>query len=55
MYATQTVHVGVVVVDNNDGAGDVVEFMVGYVVKFLSGWEKWWVYGRVRCGVCVRI
>ncbi len=48
-------HVVVVVVGNDDGAGDVVEFMVGYVVKFVSGWMTWWVYGRVRCGVRVRI
>ncbi len=46
----------VVVVDNDDRAGDVVEFMVlGYVVKFVLGRETWWVYGRVRFGVGVRI
>ena len=45
----------VVVVNNYDGAGDMVEFMVGCVVKFVLGRETWWVYGRVRCGVCVRI
>ncbi len=39
-----------VVVDNDDGAGDVVD-----VVKFVSGRETWWVYGRVRFGVGVRI
>ncbi len=44
-----------VVVNNDDGVGDVVESMVGYVVKFLLGQETWWVYGRVCCGVCVRI
>jgi hypothetical protein len=45
----------VVVVDKDDGARDVVEFMVGYVVKFVLGPETWWVYGRVRFGVGVRI
>ncbi len=39
MHATRTARLVVVVVDNDDGAGDAVEFMVGYVVKFLSGQE----------------
>jgi hypothetical protein len=39
-HATQTAHFVVVVVDNDDGAGDVVEFMVGYVVKFVSGGRR---------------